>query len=102
MAADVPPVMGAEEVDILGHMARISIIPYHIKPNPFDRQGNWYIIRFYDKIVETGPSFLIVEYKENQTGNFEWIIVPQSPILNRPDLLEASAKVIDDYYDSFD
>ena len=43
MAADVPPGLGAEDVDILGLKARISIIPYHIKPNPFDRQGNSYI-----------------------------------------------------------
>jgi hypothetical protein len=42
---------------------------------------------------------LIIEYFENEIGEWEWRIVPNSPIQNREDLLRAAGEFIENYYE---
>jgi len=95
MNFQVPPWI-ASNANLDGHFADISVIPYYAGHNP-NRQYNWYIIKYHETIAEHGPSFLIIEYSD-KNGEFEWTIVPNSPIQGRPDLLLAASKYIDDYY----
>jgi hypothetical protein len=82
---------------INGHECHVSVIPYYV-PNPL-REYNWFIFKFNTRILEIGPSFLIIEYFENEIGEWEWRIVPNSPIQNREDLLRAAGEFIDNYYE---
>jgi hypothetical protein len=85
----------ASNVNLSGHYADIIVIPYYVYSA--SREYNWYIVKYHDNIVESGPSFLIVQYTDKD-GNFEWQIVTNSPIQNRQDLLEDASKFIDDFY----
>ena len=95
----VPP-FSILDANILGHFADISLIPHDIEPNPFGREGNHYMAKFKGKIIDIGPSTLIIEFKEGDDGKFKWVEAPQSSIQDRQDLIEAMGKLIDEYYES--
>ncbi len=90
------------EVKILGFHAHVSVIPYWIPLlGPFKRENNWFIFKFREKMVPVGASFLIVEWKEDEKGEFSWQIVHNSPMQNCPELLEAAGRALDKHYASF-
>ncbi len=89
--------MFPKNATINGHECSVSVIPHKV-PNPRGLEYDRYIFKFQENLVPTGPSFLIIEWFENEIGEWDWRIEPGSPIQDREDLLKAAGELIDNYF----